>query len=35
MKFKLSPMELMICIIVTLTLIAILFPIFYLAWSGY
>jgi hypothetical protein len=32
MKFKLSPMELIICLMVVATLSAIFIPIFYLVW---
>jgi len=35
MKFKLSPMELVICLMVIATLSAIFIPIFILAWSTF
>ena len=35
MKLKLSPMELIICLMVIATLLAIFIPIFYLAWASY
>ena len=35
MKPKLSSMEIIICVIVILTIVAILTPIFYLAWSSF
>lgn len=35
MKLKLSPMELIICLMVILTIAALLIPVFYLAWSTF